>query len=292
MFNYGLENPQNLRRAIISVIAFFDLFEYPLSAFEIWKYLDRRIDFSEIFEALNKELAALSPVIENKRGFYFLRGREHNIITRQKRYNYANQKIKIARRFSRIFSFWPFIQLIAVSNLVGDHNLRDESDIDFFIIISAKRIWLSRFFCAGFAKLLNSRPRANNKKNKICLSFYITENNLNLDKLKLENDPYFDYWIRGLFLLYNKKDIYNKFLSANGLACSKQEEPKISANWLLDMLEIIARKIQLYIMPEELKVMINKSKGVYIGDNILKLHLHDKRQEFFNKYISKINEIL
>jgi len=292
MFEFNLKNEDNLRRAIISVIAFFDLFEYPLSAFEIWKYLDRRIDFSEIFKILNKELVALSPVIESKWGFYFLKGRKNNIITRQKRYNYTNQKIKIARRFSKVFSFWPFVKLTAVSNLIGDHNLRDESDIDFFIITSTKRIWLSRFFCAGLAKLLNSRPRVNNKKNKICLSFYIAENDLNLNKLRLETDPYFDYWIRSLFLLYNKRDTYNKFLSANGLVSPQREESKTSVNRLLDILETIARKIQLRIMPKELKAKINKSEGVYIGDNILKLHLHDKRQEFFNKYISKINEIL
>ena len=123
--------------------------------------------------AVEEELAILAagsdgaaPAVGQKNGLYFLPGREEIITTRQKRYNYSNRKLKIARRFAaalRIFSERP-------CDLSGQHhwrdNLRDESDIDFFIITKPGRLWLSRLYCAGLTKLLGHRPTATEKRIK------------------------------------------------------------------------------------------------------------------------------
>src|SRR5665811_218304 len=106
--------------------------------------------------------------------------------------------------------------MVAAANFIGSHNWRKDGDIDFFIITKENYLWRSRLFCAGIAKLLFSRPTINNKKDKICLSFYISESALNLRPLELEGgDPYFEFWRRGLFPLYTRNDIWNRFQAAN-----------------------------------------------------------------------------
>ncbi|MFA6194639.1 MAG: hypothetical protein WC719_02755 [Patescibacteria group bacterium] len=289
-------NNNRLREAVIRVIVFFDLFDYPLTSYEIWEQLDKRGELTEVIDLLKEEISKSIAVINSKNGFYFLSGRDVIIAIRQARHNYGARKIKIARRFVRLFSLLPAVKMIALANSLGQNNLRDGSDIDFFIISSPRRIWLTRLYCTGLAKLLNRRPHAENKKDKICLSFYAAADHLCLDDLRLEGeDPYFDYWRRSLVLLYNKDKTYERFLEANGLASKiLATEPKIfvKSRMFLDKLEFLAKKIQLAIMPEELRSVMNNSDGVVINDSILKLYRRDRRREYAEKYGNKVDKIL
>lgn len=286
------ETPQNiqLEQAILKMITFFDLFSYPLTAWEIKSYLDDRFSLGSILEALKS-----SSVITHQDGFYFLPGHQENIATRQKRHNYSQAKLKIARRFSRFFSWCPTLRMVALANSIGQNNLRRESDLDFFIITAPGRIWLSRLYCTGLAKILNRRPTAQNKQDKICLSFYLAGDHLNLADLKLKGgDPYFEYWQRSLVLLYNKNETYEKFIAANlsdflGKYSSIIPE-KCSRNFFGTSLESFARCLQLIIMPKALKQKMNQGQGVVVNDQILKLYLVDRRQEFFDKYEEKLQQ--
>ncbi len=200
MFSDDFKTDSGLRRAVVKLIIFFDLFDYPLTAYEIWVNLDRLVSLSEILRVLQEDQAAL-PKIAEKNGFYFLVGRDSIVVTRAQRYNYSCRKLKIAHRFANLFKICPFVRLVALSNSFGDHNLRDGSDLDFFIVSAPGRIWLSRLYCAGLAKLLNKRPTIKVKRDRVCLSFYITIDRLNLDNLKIAAfDPHFHYWRRYFFL--------------------------------------------------------------------------------------------
>jgi len=303
--SYNQETSENNNEKIVlRPIIFLDLFDYPVTAFEVWHYLDKKQFFSEVIEALDKLVQ--QNIISKKNGFYYLLGRGQIVDTRLRRYNYSCTKIKKAQLFIKPFSFLPFIKSIAVANFIGAYNLRQGSDIDFFIITSANRIWLSRFISAGLAKILRLRPTKQNKKNKICLSFYISEVNLDLKKFELsDGDPYFYYWLRGLKLIHDKNNTWQKFKIANHLLLDnnlnaldnfKQEgglfiSSKPKCNWLGRILEKLTKKIQLKIMAQPLRSAMNKSDGVVISDQILKLYLVDNRREFANKFNLKINEV-
>lgn len=293
MFDYELKSNDKLREVIVKTVAFFDMFDYPLTAYEIYYYLDKRAPLEEILSLISS--------LNQKNGFYFLRNREEIIITRQKRHNYSVRKIKIAQRFSRLFVFLPFIRVIAVANSIGQHNLRDESDIDFFIITKARRVWLTRFYCAALTKLLNRRPTEKKKKDKICLSFYISTDHLDLIDLKLpDGDPYFEYWQRSLVLLYNKNRTYENFLAANNLFNSGNNKLEENEHFLtgskkespiLNYLENFFKKYQLKIMPPALRPANSLSSGVVTSENVIKLYAPDRRQEYLTKYEQKIRGI-
>jgi len=302
MFNNEIKPEADIKEAIIRMVVFFDLFDYPLSALEIKENLNMDLPLEKIW-ALLPDITELSC----RDGFYFLKGRDDILLTRRERHNYSLRKIKIARKFCRLFGLLPFIKVIALSNSIGQFNLRDGSDIDFFIITAPRRIWLTRLYCAGLAKVLNSRPSAENKRDKICLSFYLSSDNLNLDNLKLSaGDPYFFYWLRGLFLLYNRNRTYENFLLANNIDAKNLYESNnavvkdnllnadtgaIKTNAILDGLEKAAKKIQLIIMSPALKQAINNSVGVVVNDKVLKLYLRDNRQTIAEKYGIKLRQI-
>jgi len=294
MNDLNSNNQESLSLAIKKVIVFFDLFDFPLTPYEIFNYLEQRFLLIDIIFVLD----SLADIFENKNGFYFLSGREKIVELRQVRYNYAVRKLKIAQSFAKIFSLFPYIKVVALVNVMGAHNMRDEGDIDFFIISSPGRLWLSRLFCAGLAKILNKRPTEKIKRDKLCLSFYLSEDNLNLDNLKIKpSDPYLDYWPKTIVLLYNKDRTYENFLAVNqskGLINKEFSDDRLvynKGNRFLNFLELGAKKLQLKVMSPALKQVLITSQGKFINDKILKLHWRDLNAEILEKFNYALHKI-
>lgn len=295
-----------LKEAIVRTIVFFDLFDYPLSPYEIWQYLEESATLLEIRNILSGELKG----IETKDGFYFLESRQDIALIRQKRYNFSLNKLKLAQRAANIFRLVPFIRMIAVSNIIGAHNLRDGSDIDLFIITSSRRLWLTRLFCAGLAKILGWRPTPSVKRNRICLSFYTSLDALNLVSLKLEKDDlYFNYWLAGLVPIFDRYQTYGRFIKENAWikdCLPNWQEARVNSlngikkqlshvhilSGVLDKLEKKSLDFQLKIMPLALKSLINVDTRVRVDDKIIKLYLVDRRREFLEKFSLRLDQVL
>lgn len=297
----------NLKKAIVKTLVYFDLFYYPLTAYETWQYLSKKTDFLTCKKTLDSLVHENK--ISEKESFYFLKNREELIDYRSKRYHFANRKIKIARKTIKLFKFIPWVKFVALSNLIGRHNMRDASDIDLFIVTSKNRLWLTRFFCAGLMKLLNRRPNKKTKRDKICLSFYVDSDHLNLEDLTLkdENDFYFYYWLAGLYPLYDKS-YYHFFLISNNQWLKKylpnmdlflinsvyspKEINDKRKNIIFNFFERIIGNFQKKIMPRNLKEQANINSKVVIKEGILKLYLVDRREEFQIRYLKHLNKYL
>ena len=312
-----IKTEKSIAEAIVETIAFFDLFSYPLTGFEVWKYLGAKCELSdvlEILEDITKKPPLVPPLqggqvekrgqIESKNGFYFLAGREEIIKERMARYNYTDKKFKRVVWLAKIFKFIPWIKTIAVGNIIGTHNLKKESDIDLFIITEENRVWLTRFFCILITKILGLRPKPENMQDKICLSFFISEEAMNLEKLMLPDgsDIYFIYWLAGLVPVYDKDGIYNKFIGANGWLknylpnweageINYRRNAGKSFSWFyrdtIDMffggLERRIKNWQIKILPKQLATIMNLDTRVVASDSVIKLHSNDRREEYENK---------
>ncbi len=292
-----------IKKAIIKLIAFFDLFSYPLTSFEIWQYLGVKVHWSDIIDILNKSKLVR---LETRNGFYFLKGRGSIVDIRMERYNYYQKKIKRAKKISFIFKKIPGVKMIALSNTIGDYNLRKESDIDLFIVAEAGKIWTTRLFCVLVIKFLGLRPKPNNEKDKICLNFFTTPKFFNFENLRLKDDIYFAYWMAGLDPIYNSNHTYEKFIKENNWL--EEELPnwnikstlnfkknfktiKRVLNIFIIPTEKLSKMIQLSFMNKDLKEGMNKDNRVVINDDILKLHSKDRRGEYVEKYIKNLEKI-
>jgi hypothetical protein len=294
----------NLDRAIVSTIAFFDIFSYPLSAFEVFKYLQKNCSYFQVVLVLQS--LEERNVVSSKNSFYCLKGKENNFNIRQKRYNYTKKKIKIARKWSKIFKAFTNLKLLALSNSIGSYNLREGGDIDLFIITKKNKIWTSRFILAFIGKLFHLRPSPENEKDKLCLSFFISEANLNLQNYTKENDLYFLYWLVNLSSIYDKDNYLNKLLGENkwiknylpnyfkivSIDNKKNREDKKKISYKKNsnngFIENFLKKIQWKLFPQEIKNKANKNKEVIINDEVLKLHVLDRRDYFYQKYLERM----
>ncbi|MCX6743503.1 MAG: hypothetical protein NT116_04670, partial [Candidatus Parcubacteria bacterium] len=156
-------NINYLELFILNTIIYFDLFDYPLTGQEIWQYL-----YTEGMQGGNFRLLEIEDCLKNsemmqklvtaERGFYFLKGREEIINIRLQRYNIAAKKYKLALRVIRLFKLLPFIKLVAVCNSLAFSNAKEESDIDFFIIVTKGRLWSVRLVLICLITILGLRP--------------------------------------------------------------------------------------------------------------------------------------
>lgn len=304
------------------MIVFFDLFDYVLTDFEIWRLLSVKCELSQVVEMLEnlEKFPQTSPgpllgkereLVENKNGFYFLAGREENIRVRLSRYNFTDRKFKRALLIARLLKFIPWVKLIAVVNLYGAHNLKDDSDIDLFIITEKNRLWISRWFCVGLIKLLRLRPDLAKGiyRDKICLSFFISQAALDLDQVRLEDDICFAYWLAGLTSIYDAGGVYQELIKANrwlGISLPnwqpinpvrrRQVKPFLSefyhdlADLFIGGLEPQVKALQLKLLPPPLKNIMNQDRRVAVNDQIIKLHANDRRSEYRERYYRKIYE--
>src|SRR3989339_626148 len=290
---------EEIGKAIMRVIVLFDIFNYPLTEFEVWQYLcgnGNSLSLNDVKKVLADRQFLEKYGIVTKQGFYYLShffsyhpeasmepGAELKnpgsiVKTRMDRYNHTDRKFKIALKVARWFKLIPWIRMIAVGNIIGANNLDDNSDIDLFVITERNRAWITRLFCAGLMAVFNMRPKPEKKRDKICLSFFIDENNMNLEKINLIK-KIFSNWIP-------HKSVY--FRDAG------KPFPRVYHD-IIDLffggLSYKLKNWQIRMMPDILRQMMNRDKRVIVQDGILKLHVNDRREKIFNKYLKLIESL-
>jgi len=318
--------------SILSTLVFFDIFNYPLTLFEVWKWMYKmqnekcksqndnlKFKISEIQEILENS-ENLKKVIESKNGFYFLRGRENLVSRRRNLYRDAEERWKKLRQVADILQYVPNVKMIAACNTLPINDFKPQSDIDVFIIVKKNRIWQTRFFITALVSLLGEWRHKKNIAKKICLSFYITDDALSLEPIaKKPYDIYLTYWIALVAPLYVEKDIYQKFLESNSwvrnylpnfigfepveferkvgkskfFALVKKIKEKVSDSKIGDRVERFFRNVQKSKMERNYQsAYYKKDLSVIISDQMLKFHEIDRRDEFRKKFELKMAEIL
>jgi hypothetical protein len=296
---------------IIKTLAWFDVFDYPLRERQIFEYLFKSKMNKEELSVGLKELKKKNKIGE-KDGYYFLLSRDEIIEIRKEREKESFRKIRRTKLAAMFLARLPFVKSIMVCNSLGNMNAKKEDDIDLFIITKKNKIWLTRFLTTGFFKVFNLRPNKKTIKDKFCFSFYVTENNLNLQNLVKRNidDPLSWWWLTNLILIYDEKDYFDKLLNENewlknvlpnfeDRCLRKRDQFKIDVGSIFKkFLEKViggekqVKKIQLKIMPEKLKKEIGENGGVIVNDKILKLYLKDRREKYRQEWQKRINKYL
>jgi hypothetical protein len=115
-----------------------------------------------------------------------------------------------------LLSWVPYVRMVAVANTLADRTATKDSDIDFFIVAESGRLYTVRTFSVLMMQLAGLRRHGKKISNRICLTFYVTTDHLNLaDVAFAPYDIYLAYWISELTPLLEKPSVYKDFLKAN-----------------------------------------------------------------------------
>jgi hypothetical protein len=304
-----------VEKCIVQTIIYFNIFDFPLTSWEVYKNLwqpEGKYTFREVTTTLDNLVKKKTLGINE--GFYFLKRKDNPVAIRKQKYLLAQSKMKVAKRAIKLIYHLPFIRAIFVCNNLAYQNANQESDIDLAIITKKNRLWTARFFSTLLMKIMKKRPTKNNHKNKICLSFYIADNHLNLEKLAYPDDIHFIYWVKQFLLVSPNNKTVKNFQDSNFwtnkhlpnlklvkttrrwvvTSCCKCKTgvELILLNPLGSLLEKTLKKLQLKLMPKHL-LQMNKEQNsnVVINDKILKFHDKDKRQEIKQKWTNSCKHL-
>ena len=160
---------------VFQTLAYADVFDYPLTAPEVYRYLaSTKASFDEVAQALADE------TLFTRVGDYFtLCGREGIVETRKRRAQVAAQLWVKAERYGRIIASLPFVRMVAVTGSLAMNNADEGKDVDYMIVTAPNRLWTCRglsLLVARFAKLEGVR---------LCPNYLVTTNALTLNERSL-----------------------------------------------------------------------------------------------------------
>jgi len=159
---------------ILKTLGYFDLFQYPLTRDEVCRFHADEVPHSVIFTALDGLLKERSVF---KLDEFFSLKNDFSAVQRRRDGNMlAIKQMKIAGRVARLLSGFPFVKGIAVSGSLSKNFADEKTDIDFFIVTAANRLWIARTFMHLYKKLTFLTGR----QHWFCMNYYVDEAGLEI----------------------------------------------------------------------------------------------------------------
>jgi hypothetical protein len=282
-----------IRKDILATLAYFNMFEYPLKKNEIFIFLGHCNDYREFEQALNNLLR--DSAIFKIGDFYSLRNDFEIAMRRYRGNEKAIVMLKKAEKAATIINAFPFVKGVAVSGSLSKYFADEQSDIDFFIITTANRLWIARSFLHIFKKLTFIL----NKQSLFCMNYFIDEG----DPAILEKNIYTAMEIVTLLPLRGDT-LFDTFFKENNWARNffpnkyLQKAPirKAGKSWIKSLTEKVlnnrfGNSLDNYLMKQTAKSWDSKTrtnkkdgKGMLMSMHVGK-HFSKPNPEIFQKKI-------
>jgi hypothetical protein len=293
----------SVERRILSVLAYFDIFDLALTTQEIADLaLGESLDKKDVEFALKK----MAGQVMDDGILYALKGRGVLFDKRAKKRTQADILRKKVLHYVWLFRWVPFVRGVAVCNYLSLGAVDEDSDIDLLVITTPGRIFLARVFLTIYMQLLGVRRHGRKVVGRFCLSFYVSEAALNFEKiLEAPYDIYFVYWLGALWPVYGDTALWNKLKKSNDWM-SKLKDWKIEngdlyvgKHWLIKMKEfllggrfgdLLEKLLNKYFTGKFHKKIgsLPPNASVIVNKEMLKYHNSDRRAFFRNEFEERL----
>ena len=193
-----------LESEILRVVLYTNLFKYPLTLEEICDRVNAcNYQPAEIEKALeglvNRKL--LYPL-----GDFYSTQHEPRLAERRTKGNaMAASKLKLAQRIASLIHRFPFVRSVMISGSLSKDYMDERSDLDFFLITKAKRLWLVKA-----AMVFIKRIILFGSYRFFCVNYLIDEDHLEIE----EHNQFTATELITVIPVTNKK-LYEEFIDAN-----------------------------------------------------------------------------
>ncbi len=280
----------------LKVIIYFSIFKYPLTKEEIFSFSD-----AGKIEDIENQLKDLveKGIVFRFDNFYSDINDFDLVLRRLKGNRMAKDIMPKAIKKAKFIASFPYIESVSISGALSKGYYDDDGDIDFFIITSAKHLWLARTLLVIYKKLFLL-----NSKKYFCVNYFIGSNHLRIP----EKNAFTATELLTLIPIFGDQ-VFNKFLGENIWAQKFYPNKSVSKNYLLETfkkpllsryIEFLTRNklgLKLDILLRKITLKTWKSKFSHLNKNEFELAMKSTNdvskhhpQDFQNKVISKLNE--
>jgi hypothetical protein len=161
---------EEIEAGAVAALAYADVFDWPLSAAEVHRYLPVPARLEQVEGALvSSRLSGRTSCIS---GLYVLRGREDLIEGRRQRTAVSAVLWRRAIRYGRLLAGLPWVRLVAVTGSLAVAAATHDADIDLLIVTEEGRLWLTRALTIGVAK--TASRLAPTRDPRLCPNYLLT----------------------------------------------------------------------------------------------------------------------
>lgn len=200
---------------ILTAVCYADVFQFPLTAKEIYTWLptDSPISITSVFHALASLLRRKKIVCKDT--YYFLPSHPNLPLLRLSRMNAAQKKLQHLKSVIQWLHRIPTICMIGVTGGVAIGNANERDDIDLFLVTESGTLWITRFFSTLLVDCIAKRRHPNQKHvtNTMCLNMYTTTDMLAVPKH--EREYYIAHEVLQCMPVWEKNGTYRTFLKNN-----------------------------------------------------------------------------
>jgi hypothetical protein len=143
------DSANNLPEAVLRTIIYSDIFDYPLTAHQIHRYL---AEVSASFEEVVKSLD--TSYLTHISDYFTLPGREEIVSIRLEREARSRALLPRAIHYGRILGTLPFIRMVALTGSLAVMNVSTDQDFDYMLVTTPGRLWTARAFALAFNRLV------------------------------------------------------------------------------------------------------------------------------------------
>ncbi len=224
----------NLTKSILATIVYYDVFDYPLSAFEIWKYRtvqaqgqeygnETPVTLEDIMVMLDTE--SIKRSIGNRQGLYFVRGREMLVKRRLRRGKLSIAKYRGVHNLVFWLRFVPFVRSVALTGSLAMKNSEISGDWDLLITLRSGHIWTGRAVLSALLQCFGKRRHDTDIADRACLNYWVTTTSLEIiTKDLFSSNEYF--FITPLF----GYSVFQKFQEKNSWIRRFRPQYKVSTS--------------------------------------------------------------
>lgn len=291
-----------MEKAILKTLIYADIFDYPLTLFEIHKWLiGKKATLRQVEFAIGGLVQ--SEKCKVKSGYFLLPKREGLVSKRKRREKQSAVYLKKVRLIVRLLKTIPWVKLVGISGGLAMENAEKSDDIDLFLVTAKNRLWISRLLTLAILAMTGQRRTVKDSKRqaagKLCPNIFVEEDQLS----QMSQDLYLAHEILQMQLLWQRDNVYGKYLEENdwafeflpnwvGSLSSRRRSGSTSEreldNWIPASAGMTMEKLAKWL---QLKLMSQPKGMERILNGAVYFHPDDYRLKVLSEYQRKIRKI-
>jgi hypothetical protein len=252
-----------LDQSIIKTLIYYDIFNYPLKAREIFQFLNTGlVTEKEVITTLNS--LAGQQYLYRFGEFYSLQPDEANVHKRLKGNKEAEKYLPAAQNMAGLISKFPFVRAVMASGSLSKNYMDENSDLDFFVVTAPDRLWVSRTLLVLYKRIF-----LRNSHKFFCANYFVDSEHLEIEEKNL-----FTATELATVIPLQGAEYYQQLLRKN-------------QTWLLQYFPNFTPRCSAEVPPAEaglLKKVMETTINIFFGGALERLFMRVTRRRWKNLY--------